>query len=541
MFTRAYTNSPGCAPSRSSMIMGLYPHHSGRYGFERTHNEHTLATPSIPQRLRQHGYQTATFGKKGYYIFAWEDGLSWTDLGFFDVDIDKKNVLQKNALTDYFKFKKKVKGQTTETVEQFYFPDGSIVENFISQGDKHAESPYPIDSELDILRAYTRSSPDLIIGGVSPQPAGKTMDGHIAKAFEDYLKNSDQHYSTPYAQNIQGPESSKPLMVHLSFHLPHTPVLPPKSFREKFKKKKYKIPHFSKKELEKLPKQLTALYGKMTIDDLTDDEKQQAIRDYYAFCAYGDYLIGESVDAFKRYNEKLQQEYLIVLTVGDHGWHLGEQGIEAKFAPWDKSNRGAIIVVDSSKKDFPQNTVYQDFVEYVDIAPTLFSAANINNDQNTFKLDGVDLSKVLQDPSLKRDYVIGEMNHVVGPRAYLRSKDFAFSMKVRKKNAKPGPNAAPGENIQWAAKAPAKDVEMALYDLRCDADERNNVAHEKHYAKITRYLRKKLTDIVLGDGRVEVDWNQLNRHHISNYAPGAHDGKLDGIEKLLIPCDPVKI
>jgi arylsulfatase A-like enzyme len=33
LFTRAYCNSPGCAPSRTSMHYGQYPHRSGHYGF----------------------------------------------------------------------------------------------------------------------------------------------------------------------------------------------------------------------------------------------------------------------------------------------------------------------------------------------------------------------------------------------------------------------------------------------------------------------------------------------------------------------------
>lgn len=37
-----------------------------------------------------------------------------------------------------------------------------------------------------------------------------------------------------------------------------------------------------------------------------------------------------------------------------------------------------------------------------------------------------------------RDYVIGEMNQVIGPRAYLRTDDFAFSMRVRRKDGKTG-------------------------------------------------------------------------------------------------------
>ena len=110
-----------------------------------------------------------------------------------------------------------------------------------------------------------------------------------------------------------------------------------------------------------------------------------AIRSYYAFCAFGDSLVGEAVKTFKDYCKKNNQEYIIVMALGDHGWHLGEQGGETKFGPWDKSNHTTIIVTSSDKKRFPQNTVVRDFVEYVDFAPTFYATAGVDVSNNKFK------------------------------------------------------------------------------------------------------------------------------------------------------------
>lgn len=174
---------------------------------------------------------------------------------------------------------------------------------------------------------------------------------------------------------MEGADTSKPQYLHLGFHLPHTPVLPPKSFRDRFREKSYDLPKFDPGEMEKLPEQLKQLYKAMKADDMTEEEKQAAVQDYYAFCAYGYRLVGEAVDAFKSYCEKNEQEYLIVFTIGDHGWHLGEQGIMAKFGPWTQSVANAVIVVSSDKEKVPAGKVYSDLTEFVDLAPTLLKEA----------------------------------------------------------------------------------------------------------------------------------------------------------------------
>ena len=132
--------------------------------------------------------------------------------------------------------------------------------------------------------------------------------------------------------------------------------------------------------------------------------------------------------------------------------------------------------------------------------------------------------------------MIGEMNHHIGPRAHLRSDDFAFSMRVREKNGAPGSKwgHAPGEGVRWALEAPRAKVELALFDLRIDPREQNNVAGDTEYAELADWFRDKLGSIVLGDGRVECDWTQENSYAISDFAKDAHDGKLN-IPANIIP------
>ena len=122
---------------------------------------------------------------------------------------------------------------------------------------------------------------------------------------------------------------------------------------------------------------------------------------------------------------------------------------------------------------------------------------------------------------------------VSGHRAYLRSEDFAFSMRTRPKRTVA---KAPllNDNITWALETDAINVDMALYDLRTDPLERHNVAYTVEYIELAQWFRSKLGNIVLGDGRVEMDWETSNSFNLSNFASGADDKRLE-IPKELIP------
>lgn len=539
LFTHAFNNSPACGTSRTSMHTGRYPFRNGKYAWEQTHQEADFARPAISQSLRDIGYTTAIIGKH-HYAISENLGRRSTIFDFsleFNRDLHAKGFgglysTGSYGLVDAVLYRR----DATETV---IYPDGRKHQYALSWADRPLSSEevqikLEVEREFDILRAYTRINTGLIIGGVNPQAADKTIDARIVEEFERYLSKAGKPYTTLGGKKAAGVDSEKPLFVNLGFHLPHTPVLPPKKFRDQFKDRQYRLPEFDSDELASFPTQLQQIYNECKTDLMKPAEKLQAVRDYYAFTAFGDHLIGQAVELFKQYSQNQNREYLIVYTIGDHGWHLGEQGIMAKFGPWKQSLNGAAIVVSSNAERFRPGKVVDRLVEYVDFAPTMLAAAGIDvNDEKFSYLDGHDLGKVANAKEFRRDYVVGEMNLVCGHRAFLRTEDFAFSMRTRDRRTVA---KAPflNDDITWALTTDPLDVDMALYDLNSDPLERRNVAYTVEYLPLAKWFRRKLGNIVLGDGRVEMDWSTTNSYNLSNFAAGSDD-KMIEIPEGLIP------
>lgn len=544
LYTKAYNQSPACGPSRTSMHLGKYPFRSGKFAWEQVHQQTDIATPAVSQSLRDAGYSTAIIGKTHHGIREKFKGKS----NIFDLEIEFNRDLYSQGFGGFYQTGAYglidgllLRRDSTETV---YYPDGRKKTYVLSKQHRQLTKQEQqvideVEEEFDILRAYTRINKGLILGGVNPQPADKTVDARIVEEFKNYLTNTGKNYKTLSGRKVKSADKNKPVFVNLGFHLPHTPVMPPKKFRDQFKDKVYKLPAFDSDELSTFNPQQMQIYNESKTDMMSVDEKQQAIRDYYAFTAFGDALIGEAVETFKAHSKQQGREYLIVFTVGDHGWHLGEQGIMAKFGSWRESLNGAVIVVSSDKKKYPAGKIVDKLVEYVDFAPTMMAAADIDINQAHYNyLDGSDLQVVANDTHFKRDYIIGEMNLVSGHRAYLRTKDFAFSMRTRDRRTV-AKTPLLNDNITWALTAEPLKVDLALYDLRNDPLERNNIAYTIQYLPLANWFREKLGNIVLGDGRVEMDWSTLNSYNISNFAAGADDKHID-IPMGLIPEKNIK-
>ncbi len=367
---------------------------------------------------------------------------------------------------------------------------------------EYAGTGKKIQEKYGHIRSHARNLKETpfyknVIGGVSSQPAGKTRDGYYTKAFIDYLSAENGSFNVG-EQTFDGVNPSKPVFCFIGYDFPHTPVLPPVEYRERFAKKHYNIPKREAVELETMPtfmRKMTTTFQES--DHFSDEKKLTMIQDYYAFSAYGDSLVGKSVDTFIKYSEKHNQPWMIFYVNGDHGWKLNEHGAIGKNTPWEIDTHNPIVVVSSDKTTYPAGKVVRNLTEFVDIAPSILTAAGADVSDEKFEhLDGLDLAKTASGEIEPRDFVVAEN----GSRAYIRTKDYMLTINSRR--------GARGEGMDWAINASYKDLDTGLYYLPNDPHELKNLANNPEYQDIAIKLKNKLLSVLFDDKRVETDWGK---------------------------------
>jgi arylsulfatase A-like enzyme len=310
------------------------------------------------------------------------------------------------------------------------------------------------------------------------------------------------------------------LAVELGFKFAHSPITPPREIAQKFEQLDFEIPEFTdreKTEILAVP-QMKELYTSLRSDGMTNEEIKKMWAHMFAFCAYGDELVGRAVEAFKAFSEQQNRPWLIIYT-SDQGAHIHHHGMIEKFTMYDVSVRVPLVVASSDKERFPPGRVYGGFVELVDIAPTLLAFAGEDLSEKRYDyLDGFDLADLIHSRVPEREEVLVQSSHICGHRALLRTREYAFSMRTRP----PDDRYEFEENYRWACKASAEEVEMTLFDLRNDPRQLRNVSDLAEYREVRDLLRNRLQERVLGSDRVEYPWHRDTGQHPPFFEPTAH-------------------
>lgn len=206
---------------------------------------------------------------------------------------------------------------------------------------------------------------------------------------------------------------------------------------------------------------------------LTDAQVQELRHGYYACVSYIDALVGRLLDRLRKLD--LEKDTIVCLW-GDHGFHLGEQGIWTKGNNYELSNRVPLIVSVPGKKP----GVAKGLVELVDLFPTLVDLCGLKVPDG---LGGTSLEALLNDPSKAGKSVV-----------------FSQFPRSRKGNRYRGKGDLMGyalrtdryRFVEWREGQAGKILAQELYDHERDPEESRNVGGDPNYRSELERLSKML-------------------------------------------------
>lgn len=190
----------------------------------------------------------------------------------------------------------------------------------------------------------------------------------------------------------------KAFFLGVGFKKPHAPYTAPKKYWDLYKDTKFGITNRER------PANSPALAyhdneevrGYRDIPDsgpLSPEKERELIQGYYACISFVDAQIGKLMHTLDSLGLR---ENTVVVLWGDHGYHLGEQGLWCKSTNFELDTRVPLIISAPGMKAKGQKT--DAIVEFIDVYPTLLELCGI---PKADRLSGVSLRPLLDNAQLK--------------------------------------------------------------------------------------------------------------------------------------------
>jgi len=494
IFRKAYDAVPVCAPTRASLLTGVYPMKHGQ-----TANEGLLTeagpqgkTPSLAHVFRDNGYNTAMIGKQhsnmeplemlengtfmGKNVFVGWDFRRYAFNGFEDrVNSNRKPGF---APTDEeFALGMKYLNQMGDEMKQL------SDEYKVRYPENLKGTPMPEWEKqiVDANRKYT-----CIGRGVDH--AGQVSDGVFAFETLDYLdtyagKRNDQKF---------GLDKKKPFFLFLSIQKPHydwqAPLMQDGTewwymYSARPEEDKMTYLHNGKPTPRIIPNPITKelLYEDPSSpyyhsqNAYVPDAERFARAKYSANISWLDHMFGKILDKLAELDDpnnpgmKLSETTIVCFTT-DHGDMMGQKHRISKMVSYEGSARVPFLIrMPGVIKPGQQSDI---LMNHVDMFPTLAGLAGLGNKLDTKILDGKDLSKALlaNDPKLAPERTFTVASAKIGSlpgEIYSRTQRYKFT------------------RVHGKAKRPSDDLPvMMLFDMDKDPYETTNLAYDPKYVDV---------------------------------------------------------
>lgn len=271
----------------------------------------------------------------------------------------------------------------------------------------------------------------------------------------------------------------QPFFLAIGFRKPHLPFNAPKKYWDLYDRKRIPLPKHSEHPLNS-PDWATRSWRELEgYTDIPSDGKitEAKVRElrhgYYACVSYIDAQVGRLLAELERL--KLDKN-TIVLLYGDHGFHLGEQGLWTKANNYELSTRVPLIV---TAPDQPSGSS-DAFVELVDVFPTICELAGLPVPSG---LEGQSFLSLFDEPN--RRWKTAAFSQYPRPLKGNRHSRHGDVMGYTIRTAR-------YRFVEWQNWKTKTVVARELYNLRDDPREMNNIADEAEFASVVTRLAKRL-------------------------------------------------
>ena len=354
-----------CAPSRVSLMTGTYPDTTRVWDLKTQMREANSETLTLPEYLRQHGYETTGVGKTydprsvdGSY-----DTPSWSQ------------PYHHTPPAAYF-------------AEGFGQPQGGYRASEVAAARKG-------------LRAYMKeegikkSDKEAYKAALQKFPKFKPVSECLDVPDAAYKDGASANYTIEKLEELA--KSGKPFFFSAGFSKPHLPFVAPKKYWDLYDRADIKVAPF-----QEMPKdapefayqdswELRNYTGVPPKGPIPEELQLEMIHGYRACTSYIDAQIGRVLD---KLDELGLRDNTIVVLWGDHGWHLGDHGMFCKHSNFEQAVRSPLIIsvpgqqTPGAKTESPS--------EFTDIFPTLCELIGVATPE---RVEGLSLMPILVDPS----------------------------------------------------------------------------------------------------------------------------------------------
>ena len=382
-FTNAHCNDPICAPSRSSMMTGIYPQTSSLYWFEDYRQNYLLSrSVTLTEHLATNGYGVYSVGKiyhgnqdpKGFFAGQGPGG----NIGPWPWDGRKESR----------------RGFLPHPQQLYFYADDADPD--IDYKWEHTFGPltkipnFPADPENGV-----------------PGYEGWTLSGKPWRFLSDEDRDPmpDETSAAWTIDVLNQSHREKPFAIFTGFVRTHTPLYAPQKYFDRFPLDEIEVPKaWLEGDLEDCAPSLanTSLYAFRRYAMLFKHEDQpqlfkQWLQAYMACVAFIDDQVRTVLDALEA---SPHADNTVVFLTSDHGFHVGGKNSLYKQTLWDSGTRIPFIV--AGLEGMPEGVTCDQPVSLIDVYPTFVDLCDLPENPHAelsgYPLEGHSLVPLLLDP-----------------------------------------------------------------------------------------------------------------------------------------------